>query len=66
MTWVGTDLQSEETFLMVSDKSYYDSYHVTHSYTVRNYYSDEDIISTDDPTEILAPWDKWANNLFDE
>lgn len=66
MTWLGTDLQSEETFLMVSDKSYYDSYHVTHSYTVRNYYSDEDIISTDDPTEILAPWDKWANNLFDE
>ena len=65
MTWQGTDLQSEETFLIIGDKSYYDSYHVTHGYTVRNYYSDEDIISTDDPSEIYEPWDKWVNGSYD-
>ena len=59
MTWQGTDLQSEETFLQVFDPSYYDFYHVSHRYTVRNYYSDEDIISTDDPTQFSEPWDKW-------
>ena len=66
MFWQGTDLQSEETFLMVSDPSYYDSYHVTHGYTIRNYYSDEDIISTDDPSEIFDPWDKWILTDNDE
>lgn len=59
MTWQGTDLQSEETFLQVFDPSYYDFYHVSHRYTIRNYYSDEDIISTDDPTQFFDPWDKW-------
>lgn len=59
MVWQGTDLQSEETFLQVSDPSYYDFYHVTHRYTVRNYYSDEDIISSDDVTDISFPWDRW-------
>lgn len=59
MTWQGTDLQSEETFLQVFDPSYYDFYHVSHRYTVRNYYSDEDFISTDDPAQIFEPWDKW-------
>lgn len=66
MFWQGTDLQSEETFLMVSDQSYYDFYHVTHCYTVRNYYSDEDIISTDDPSGIFEPWNKWILNGSDE
>ena len=66
MFWQGTDLQSEETFLMVSDPSYYDSYHVSHGYTIRNYYSDEDIISTDDPSEIFDPWDKWILTESDE
>ena len=59
MTWFGSDLQTEVNFLQVFDPSYYDSYRVTHRYTVRNYYSDEDIISTDDPNEIFAPWSKW-------
>ena len=65
MVWQGTDLQSEETFLQISDPSSYDYYHVTHRYTIRNYYSDEDIISTDDATDISFPWDRWllpANN----
>ena len=62
MTWQGTDLQSEETFLIIGDSSYYDSYHVTHRYTIRNYYSDEDIISTDNPNEIFDPWDRWINS----
>ena len=66
MFWQGTDLQSEETFLMVGDPSYYDSYHVTHGYTIRNYYSDEDIISTDDPSEIFEPWNKWILTGSDE
>ena len=66
MFWQGSDLQSEETFLMVSDPSYYDFYHVTHCYTVRNYYSDEDIISTDDPSGIFEPWNKWILNGSDE
>ena len=60
MVWQGTDLQSEETFLQVFEPSYHDFYHVTHRYTVRNYYSDEDIISTDDASELDAPWTKWA------
>jgi hypothetical protein len=59
MMWQGTDLQSEETFLQVADPSYYDFYHVTHRYTIRNYYSDEDIVSTDDPNDISFPWDWW-------
>ena len=62
MIWQGTDLQSEETFLIIGDRSCYDSYHVTHRYTIRNYYSDEDIISTDNPNEIFAPWDRWINS----
>lgn len=60
MVWQGTDLQSEETFLIIGDKSYYDSYHVTHCYTLRNYYSDEDIISTDDPSRFQGTWPGWA------
>lgn len=60
MVWQGTDLQSEETFLQVYDPLQYDYYHVTHRYTVRNYYSDEDIISTDDPHDISFPWDRWV------
>ena len=60
MVWQGSDLQSEETFLQVFEPSYLDTYHVTHRYTVRNYYSDEDIISTDDASEIGEPWIKWA------
>ena len=66
MFWQGTDLQSEETFLMVSDPSYYDSYHVSHGYTIRNYYSDEDIISTDDPSLIFEPWNRWIFTDNDE
>lgn len=62
MIWQGTDLQSEETFLIIGDSSCYDSYHVTHRYTIRNYYSDEDIISTDNPNEIFDPWDRWINS----
>lgn len=62
MIWQGTDLQSEETFLIIGDRSCYDSYHVTHRYTIRNYYSDEDIISTDNPNEIFDPWDRWINS----
>lgn len=60
MTWQGSDLQSEEVFLIIGDKSYYDNYHVTHRYTVRNYYSDEDAISTDDPTLFEGDWTEWA------
>lgn len=59
MTWMGTDLQSEVNFLQVFDPSCYDSYRVTRRYTIRNYYSDEDVISTDDPNDIFAPWSKW-------
>ncbi len=59
MMWQGTDLQSEEIFLQIGDPSCYDSYHVTHRYTVRNYYSDEDVISTDNPADIFEPWNKW-------
>lgn len=59
MVWMGTDLQSEVTFLQVSDPSCYDSYRVTDRYTIRNYYSDEDVISTNDPNRIPAPWSKW-------
>ena len=66
MVWMGTDLQSEENFLMVFDPSYYDSYRVSHRYTVRNYYSDEDAISTDDPTAISSPWDHWLVSPFEE
>lgn len=62
MIWQGTDLQSEETFLIIGDRSCYDSYHVTHRYTIRNYYSDEDIISTDNPNEVFDPWDRWINS----
>ena len=62
MIWQGTDLQSEETFLIIGDSSCYDSYHVTHRYTIRNYYSDEDIISTDNPNEVFDPWDRWINS----
>ncbi len=60
MVWQGTDLQSEKTFFQVFDPSYYDSYHVSHRYTVRNYYSGDDAISTDDPSLISEPWDKWV------
>ena len=60
MVWQGSDLQSEETFLIITDESYYDDYHVTHCYTVRNYYSDEDIISTDDPSRFDGDWTQWA------
>lgn len=63
MVWQGTDLQSEENFMQVFEPSYYDSYHVTHRYTVRNYYSDEDIISSDDPAAFDAPWDRWIVTL---
>lgn len=63
MIWRGTDLQSEEVFLQVFEPSYYDFYHVTHRYTVRGYYSGDDIISTDDPTLISEPWDKWVFGL---
>lgn len=59
MVWQGSDLQSEETFLIISDESRYDDYHVTHRYTLRNYYSDEDIISTDDPSRFDG-WNAWA------
>lgn len=59
MTWFGSDLQTEVNFLQVFEPSYYDSYRVTHRYTIRNYYSDEDIISTDNPNEIFVPWSKW-------
>ena len=62
MIWQGTDLQSEETFLIIGDSSCYDSYHVMHRYTIRNYYSDEDIISTDNPNEVFDPWDRWINS----
>ena len=60
MVWQGSDLQSEETFLIITDESYYDDYHVTHRYTVRNYYSGEDAISTDDPTRFEGDWTEWA------
>ena len=62
MIWQGTDLQSEETFLIIGDSLCYDSYHVTRRYTIRNYYSDEDIISTDNPNEVFDPWDRWINS----
>lgn len=60
MVWQGSDLQSEETFLIIGDKSRYDDYHVTHRYTVRGYYSDEEIISTDDPASFEGLWNEWA------
>ena len=66
MVWQGTDLQSEETFLQVADPSYYESYRVNHRYTVRSYYSDEDVISTDNPEEITEPWDKWLISPFED
>ena len=66
MVWQGNDLQSEENFIQVFDPSYYDSYHVTHCYTIRNYYSDEDVISTDDPKEIFDPWDRWVITTNDD
>ena len=59
MTWQGTDLQSEELFLQVFDPSYYDFYHVKHRYTVRGYYTGEDI-GSDNPNDISEPWDKWV------
>jgi hypothetical protein len=59
MTWQGTDLQSEELFLQVFDPSYYDFYHVKHRYTVRGYYTGEDI-GSDNPNDIFEPWDKWV------
>ena len=59
MMWMGTDLQSEVNFLQVFDPSCYGSYRVTDRYTIRNYYSDEDVISTDDPSDISLPWSKW-------
>lgn len=61
LTWQGTDLQSEELFLQVFDKSYYDYYHVKHRYTIRGFYTGEDI-SSDNPNEIFEPWDKWVIN----
>lgn len=66
MVWQGSDLQSEETFLIIGDKSYYDSYRVTHRYTVRNYYSDEDIISTDDASFFEGTWSEWAIKMLEE
>ena len=60
MVWQGTDLQSEETFLQVFDPSQYDYHHVTHRYTVRGYYSGDDVISTDNPSDIGFPWDRWV------
>ena len=60
MVWQGSDLQSEETFLIIGDKSRYDDYHVTHRYTVRGYYSGEDIISTDDAHDFEGFWNDWA------
>ena len=59
MTWMGSDLQSEVTFLQVFDPDQYESCRVTHRYTIRNYYSDEDVISTNDPNDIFASWSKW-------
>ena len=59
MAWQGTDLQSEELFLQVFDPSYYDFYHVKHRYTVRGYYTGEDI-GSDNPNDIFEPWDKWV------
>lgn len=59
MTWQGTDLQSEELFLQVFDPSYYDFYHVKQRYTVRGYYTGEDI-GSDNPNDIYEPWDKWV------
>lgn len=60
MVWQGTDLQSEEKFLIIGDESYYDTYRVTHRYTIRSYYSDEDAISTDDPSQLDDTWCEWA------
>ena len=59
MTWQGTDLQSEELFLQVFDESYYDFYHVKNRYTVRGFYTGEDI-GSDNPDDICEPWDKWV------
>ncbi len=59
MTWQGTDLQSEKLFLQMFDPSYYDFYHVKHRYTVRGYYTGEDI-GSDNPNDISEPWDKWV------
>ena len=66
MIWRGTDLQSEEVFLQVFEPSYYDFHHVTHRYTVRGYYSGDDVISTDDPTLIPEPWNKWLSRLNED
>ena len=66
MVWQGSDLQSEETFLIIGDKSYYDNYRVTHRYTVRNYYSDEDAISTDDPAFFEGTWNEWAIKMLSD
>lgn len=66
MVWQGSDLQSEEAFLIISDKSRYADYHVTHRYTVRGYYSGDDIISTDDPTRFEGDWNEWAIKLLEE
>lgn len=60
MTWQGSDLQSEETFIIVSDEASRSACGVKHHYTVRNYYSDEDIISTDDPSRFEGTWSEWA------
>ena len=59
MTWQGTDLQSEELFLQVFDESYYDFYQVKNRYTVRGFYTGEDI-GSDNPDDICEPWDKWV------
>ena len=59
MTWQGTDLQSEELFLQVFDESYYDFYHVKNRYTVRGFYTGEDV-GSDNPNDISEPWDKWV------
>lgn len=66
MVWQGTDLQSEETFLQVFDPFQYDYHHVTHRYTVRGYYSGDDVISTDSPNDIGFPWDRWVITNYNE
>ncbi|MBQ6079336.1 MAG: hypothetical protein IJK93_03560 [Muribaculaceae bacterium] len=60
MVWQGSDLQSEETLLIISDKSEYEKYRVSHRYTLRSYYSDEDVISTDDRAPFEDSWCEWA------
>ena len=66
MVWQGTDLQSEETFLQVFDPMQYDYHHVSHRYTVRGYYSGDDVISTDSPNDIGFPWDRWVITNYNE